>query len=152
MLRTYPFLDRLFGSRPTSDGHASQTSPLVPVAAPRTTTMCPTTTANSQLSTSGSSQHNPNVITADTKVLDVASLLAATHSWISENSVEGIAASILRVLLQNTGASYGCFAFKNERGLRLRAAGSVDELQVSGALRKYKTFLLTLARAIWICH
>jgi hypothetical protein len=63
--------------------------------------------------------------------LDVASLLAAAHSWQMEGTVERMTFSILRVLFQNTGSSYGCMAIKDERGLRLRAAGSTEALQVS---------------------
>jgi hypothetical protein len=62
--------------------------------------------------------------------LDVASLLAAAHSWQMEDSVERMTSSILKVLLQTTGSTYGCIAIKDERGLRLRAAGSAEALQV----------------------
>jgi hypothetical protein len=66
----------------------------------------------------------------DATPLDIASLLAATHSWQMEDTVERMTYSILRVLFQNTGSSYGCIAIKDDRGLRLRAAGSAEALQV----------------------
>lgn len=62
--------------------------------------------------------------------LDVASILAAADSWQMEDSIDRMVASILRVLLQNTGSTYGCIAIKDERGLRLRAAGSAEDLKV----------------------
>jgi hypothetical protein len=134
MLRKYPFLGREPSSAPAFIGRASQVKLSMPTPSSiGASSLDSRTTLDSHSSSSGSSQKTHGVIASDTKALDVASLLAATHTWVSENSVEGIASSILRVLLQNTGASYGCFAYKDERGLRLRAAGSVDNMQVSQA-------------------
>jgi hypothetical protein len=132
MLRKYPFLNKLHSFTHASTGHPSHPNISLPTCTSVVTSSFDSRAAlDSQSSNSSSSHTAPSGTAAETKALDVASLLAATHSWVSENSVEGIAASILRVLLQNTGASYGCFAYKDERGLRLRAAGSVDTMQVS---------------------
>jgi hypothetical protein len=133
MLRKYPFLEKFCSSIPPLTAQGLQPNLSPPVHVPHGPSMNSRPALDSQPSTSSSSQKHQTAGATKTKALDVASLLAATHSWAMENSVEGIAASILRVLLQNTGASYGCFAFKDERGLRLRAAGSVDRLQVSCA-------------------
>jgi hypothetical protein len=132
MLRKYPFLNKQHSSSPAFTSHSSQSKVSLPIRAPVVAASLESRTAlDSQSSNSGSSLKAQSGVASETKALDVASLLAATHTWVSEDSVEGIASSILRVLLQNTGASYGCFAYKDERGLRLRAAGSVDKMQVS---------------------